>query len=182
MKVQMSSDQVHKQMMRASNDEPSKRPTTSHGNLIFDEVERCGTILRSITVVSCSVTTVAAVWIRRIAVRLDLTCRGTRETSWSGSKLRHEVSKSRKEMHREAYALRYTGSDLVRKALDIPRVAHKDCGLDLVDSRGLNGNRCVRVPFVRVAAAAEGVIHDLTALSRNLRTALRSIGNHKEQT
>jgi hypothetical protein len=62
------------------------------------------------------------------------------------------------------YALGSAGADVVGQTGHIARRAHQDDGLDLAEGRSRDGGVGRGDARAAVGAAADGVVHDLTAL------------------
>lgn len=65
----------------------------------------------------------------------------------------------------ESYAAGAACADLVGQTILVARVSHEDSRFDHVLRGSADGNGCVGNPRGGIAAAAEGVVEDLTTLS-----------------
>ena len=83
------------------------------------------------------------------------------------------------------HALSLAGADVVRKALDIARIAHEDGSLDLLLRRSADRDSRARIPLVRVPTAAIRIVEDLTALhattNRQLASNTHSLPKHDQR-
>lgn len=117
-----------------------------HGvDLGLDEGERGGAVLGRVTLMSVGVVAVAAVWVGRIAVRLDV--RGVR--ALEASRARCELCTVLRIMKvRVRYMSTHPGSlagtNIVGQAWNVARVTHEDCSSNLCLGSGRDGDSGAR--------------------------------------
>lgn len=139
--------------------------------LAVDESEGLLAVDADVALVGGLAVSGAAVRVGGVAVGLDLARVGADEAGGAGVELdgvmRLAIEPSTYTILREddaTYSTGTAGSNLVGKTVLPSGVAHEDGGLDLANGGRGNGHGSAGDTGTGVAAAAEGIVHDLTTL------------------